>query len=94
MESILIDDIQNRYGWCTQEIAQATIDGQSYTGYVLSKPMNYQRPYFSLASRLKMALEIIKCRAIAVHFTEDEQNLGMIPTALKRVLDDQKKGIS
>ena len=78
MKPILIDDFikQNTEG-STSERTSVTIDGVTYNGYQLAKPLNYDPEFLSLKERREMANAILKGKAIAVRYfcdmTEKEQ---------------------
>ena len=69
MKPILIDDfIKQNTEDPTSERTSVTIDGVTYNGYQLAKPLNYDPDYLSLKGRREMANAILKGKAIAVRY--------------------------
>ena len=63
--SKLVDDILNN------DPAMAQINNRWY----LAKPLNYEQTYMPLKQRFKDAWKVFRCKAIAVHYKQDEPPL-------------------
>jgi hypothetical protein len=66
---ILIDELLKSDS--TQEQATVIIDGKKLQGYQIAKPLNYEKEYCTFMERLKAALLVFKCKAIAVQYFRD-----------------------
>lgn len=86
MKSILIDDMVD--GMSNQFTVEH--EGKTYKCWGLVKPLNYCEPYMDDELKKAMCDEIMSGHAIAVHFTEDEQDVGEIPTLLERCINEEK----
>ena len=76
MKPILIDEFIKDIS-DTQESTSVIIEGQTFEGYQIAKPLNYDPEYLSIEERQEMANSILEGKAIAVRFfrdlTEEEQ---------------------
>lgn len=78
MKPILIDDLIKESNDSTQSSHNVTVDGVTYTGYQIAKPLNYEPEYLSMRERCEMACAVLSGKAIAVRYfsdmTEEEQS--------------------
>lgn len=75
MKPILVDEFIKTTD--TETSTSVTIDGVTYNGYQIAKPLNYEPEFLSMSERRDMARAILQGTAIAVRYfsdlTEEEQ---------------------
>ncbi len=72
MKTILIDQlVESNTEDSTQEQTSVTVEGLTFTGYQIAKPLNYEKQYTSFKERFLMALKVLKGQAIAVQYFSD-----------------------
>lgn len=92
MKSELIEDIVERFTEATQrQVEFKDENGVIHQGWVIAKPLNYDKEYVSEEDRKAMAQEVLDGRAIAVHFTEDEIAAGEVPTLYRRWQEKERE---
>jgi len=70
MKPILVEDFIKDYQE-TQTETKVTIDGKTYIGWQIAKPLNFEPEYFDMKDREEMANAILEGKAIAVRFFSD-----------------------
>jgi len=72
MKKILIDDLvaENTDGGSCAEF-RVDVDGNTFSGYKIAKPLNYDPEYSTKKERKEMAQLVLDGKAIAVSFFED-----------------------
>lgn len=67
---LLLDTLVKRAEttYCEHKV---NVDGTVFTGYMMAKPLNYNKKYTTLLNRIRMFKAIMKGKAIAVCFFED-----------------------
>lgn len=75
MKSILIDKLLEHQ--LVTENVSVSIDGKQFSGWQITKPLNYDKAYITFKDRLSMAKKVLLGKAIVVQFfsdlTEDEK---------------------
>jgi len=69
MRAILIDELVKYQP--TSESVSVVIDGKRLSGWMISKPLNYEKRYTTLKERFVMAKKVLFGQAIAVQFFSD-----------------------
>lgn len=85
MKPILIDEFIKDISE-TQESASVLIEGQSFEGYQIAKPLNYEPEYLSIEERQEMANAVLEGKAIAVRFFRDlteEEKVEYVKSQIK-----------
>jgi len=70
MKPILIDEFIKDISENQEEIS-VVIEGQTFEGYQIAKPLNYESEYLSIEERQEMANAVLEGKAIAVRFFRD-----------------------
>ena len=70
MKPILIEDFIEEHQDTTSQFS-VDVDGNSYSGYQIAKPLNFDPEYLSKEDRKEMADAIMAGKAIAICFFED-----------------------
>lgn len=84
MKPILIDDLINDVS--NQSGVSVTIDGVTYNGYQIAKPLNYEPQFVSMSDRRDMVRAILEGTAIAVRYFIDlseEEQIDYVKNKLK-----------
>ena len=89
MKPILIDEIRKDLD-CTQEECSVIVDGCTFTGWQITKPLNYNKEYTTAKERGEMAKLVKEGKAIAVQFFEDLTEDEKVEY-VKRWLDEIKQ---
>lgn len=82
---ILIDNLVKEAGENTSQF-NVDVDGDSYQGYQIAKPLNYDLEYTSKKERKAMAQLVLDGKAIAVQYFADitaEQQADYVRNKLK-----------
>jgi len=85
MKPILIDEFIKDIS-DTQEGTNVLIEGQSFEGYQIAKPLNYDPEYLSMEERQEMANYVLEGKAIAVRFFRDlteEEKVEYVKSQIK-----------
>jgi hypothetical protein len=69
MKSFLIDELVNDDS--VPESVSVVVDGNKLEGWMISKPLNYDKEYTTLKERFAMAKKVFFGKAIAVQFFSD-----------------------
>jgi hypothetical protein len=80
----LIDDIDESFN--NMEQVTVIIDSKKLQGWQIAKPLNYEKKYCTFIERLKAALLVFKCKAIAIQFFRDlteEEKIKYVKNKIK-----------
>lgn len=91
MKSILAEDFISEHANATRAEAKFRDDSGNvvYETQTIAKPLDYAKDFMPEDVRKGMAQEVLDGHAVAVHFTEDEVNIGETPTLCTRFLNGQ-----
>ena len=92
MKTILIDELVKDQ--LTTEKVSIIIKDKKFEGWQIAKPLNYKKEYTTFIGRLKMAMKVLKGKAIAVQFFTDlskEDKIKYVETKLKCELEKDDK---
>lgn len=69
MKTILIDELVKEQ--LVKEEVSVVIEGQNINGWVIDKPLNYDKKHTTIKDRFVMAKKVLFGKAIAVNFFTD-----------------------
>lgn len=71
MKIKLIDDLTSESENSVRQQSSVIIDGVKHNGYVIAKPLNYDKKHLSLKSRFQMAKLVLSGKALAYQYFTD-----------------------
>ena len=83
MKAILIDELVKDQS--TTEEVSVVIEGKKLKGWLIAKPLNYEKKYTRFIDRFKSAFKVLTGKAIAVQFFTDlseKEKIAYVKTIL------------
>jgi len=83
MKTILIDELVKDDS--VPESVSVVVDGNKLEGWMIAKPLNYDKEYTTLKERFVMAKKVLFGQAIAVQFFSDlteQEKIAYVKTKL------------
>jgi hypothetical protein len=83
MKTILIDELVKDQP--ASESVCVVVDGNKLEGWMIAKPLNYDKEYTTLKERFAMAKKVLFGKAIAVQFFSDlteQEKIAYVKTKL------------